>query len=161
MSRSCRSKKECIVRCGADVDVELNHKPCARLHKICHNKNEFEVELELEVNPCCKLHHKKTVRDGCKWKSILGVEVDFKADAKARCHPCGKTAAKYRLDVEIPAEPHVEIKKRCGGSRSRSSSSSSSSRKCSRKSSHKSSRKCSRRCSRKSGQRHHGRRFWY
>lgn len=113
-SRSDKCKKDCIVRCGADVEVELEHKPRVHCQEVCRKKTDFEVELEIEINPRCKLSHKKDIKDGCKHKCIFGVDIDFDCDAKALCRPCGKPSAQFRLDIEVPTKTKCDVKKHCG-----------------------------------------------
>lgn len=148
-SRSDKCKKDCIVKCAAEVDVELDHKPRVRCRELHRKKTDFEVELEIEVNPRCKLTHKKDRKDGCKHLCIFGVDLDFDCDARARCTPCGKPGAKFRLDVEVPTDTKCDVKKRCGSDKS-SHKSDRSCNKCDKSKSHKSSKKS---CGK--------RRYWY
>ena len=145
-SRSPKCEKDCIVRCGANVDVELDHKPRVHCQEIWRKKTDFDVEFELEVNPKCKLTHKKSFQKGCTHRSIFNVELDFDCHAEALCTPCHKPAAEFRIDVEVPVSTSSAARGRCGDDSHRK-------KPCGDRSRSRSSKKCG-------GSRDHGK-YWY
>lgn len=157
-SRSNNCKKDCVVRCGADVEVELEHKPRVSCRELHRSRTDFDVELEIEIDPRCKITHKKDIKKGCKHKCIFNVDLDFDCNARALCRPCGKPTAQFRLDIEVPTETKCDVKKRCGSDRShkKCDDSSKSYKKCDDSKSHK---KSDRSCNKKKdcGKR----RYWY
>ncbi len=104
--------KECVLKCGRRVELEVDAKPKIECHELWRKNTEFDFGVELKVSPKCRLvpinkcHDNK---DPCKVNCDFKVNLDFDCKSKVLNNKCGdKPRAEYEVNVAIPVKPHCK-----------------------------------------------------
>ena len=106
----------CVVKCSADIAVDLGAKPEVTCEEVGRNGTSFGIAFKTKVNPRCQIKYKGSKQnscDPCEHTCYFTVDLDADCETKVVNTNCGKTKIDYKMNVKIPVKSHCEVKNVC------------------------------------------------